>query len=174
MRSLFLRLQVGAHLAVAAIGVSAGAQGAPPAQPSCLTALSGEWRGPGIVLGRSIVMDQRWAPAISGAFTGLTMRHFASNSSTVPSFEGRGFYRMIGVRAPDSLAGTWLDMRGLTFSIAGSCNGETMSSHWSGPAERGRTMYVLDGDELVVIDSVFPASGGGREFGRSRLRRSPR
>jgi hypothetical protein len=174
MRSLFLLLQVGAFLAVAAIGASAGAQQARPAQQSCLTALSGAWRGPGVVLGRSIVMDQRWEPVISGAFTELTMRHFASDSSTRPSFEGRGFYRIVGTRAPDSLAGTWLDMRGLTFSIAGKCVGTTMSSHWSGATERGRTMYVLDGDELIVIDSVFPASGGGREFGRSRLRRSPR
>ena len=132
MRFLFPILQVGALLAVAAIGAPTGAQQPQAAQHSCLTALSGAWRGPGVVLGRSIVMDQRWEPAMSGAFTELTMRHFASGSSARPSFEGRGFYRMIGARAPDSLAGTWLDMRGLTFSIAGNCAGTTMSSHWSG------------------------------------------
>lgn len=170
MKFLPALLCVNSCLALAAVGERAGAQAAPLADGSCLSELIGTWRGPGVVLGRPIVMEQRWERAISGAFSELTMRHFTTDTSTRPAFEGRGFYRMEDAGAPDSIAGTWFDARGLTFSIAGSCHGTALSSHWTG-VERGRTIYARERDELVVIDSVFPASGGGREFGRSRLRR---
>jgi hypothetical protein len=155
-----------------ATGAQAAAQSPAPAASACLTSLLGTWRGPGVVLGRQIIMEQRWERVMAGAFTELTMRHLATDTSTRPSFEGRGFYRAVGAGAPDSLTGTWFDARGLTFAIAGNCSGTTLSSHWTGVAERGRTTYELSGDALVVIDSVFPVTGSGREFGRSRLSRT--
>jgi len=140
---------------------------------ACLTELLGTWRGPGTVLGRSIVMEQRWQRSVMGAFVELQMRHFASDTSARASFEGRGFYRPTGANAPDSVGGTWLDARGLTMGIAGACLDGTFSSHWTGRTERGRTIYSLREGALEVIDSVFPANGAAREFGRSRLTRQP-
>lgn len=150
-------------IAVAAAGLPAQAAGG-----SCLANLHGTWRGTGTVLGRPVVMEQRWEPAMSGSFTELTMRHFATDTSSVAQFEGRGFYR---ARAgSDSVTGTWFDARGLTHNVAGACRDAVFSSHWYG-AENGRTMYMRQGNDLVVIDSIFPANGPAREFGRSELRR---
>jgi len=142
----------------------------------CLQALHGRWVGPGTVLGRSISMEQDWSPALRGAFTELRMRHVAPDSSARVSFEGRGLYRA----TRDSVTGSWHDLRGITFSVAGRCAGDTFTSTWSG-VERGRTTYLRRGDTLVVIDSVWPAAsasaagaaapGPTREFGRSVLRR---
>lgn len=138
------------------------------AAASCLANLHGTWRGPGTILGRPVVMEQRWQPALRGAFTEMSMQHFVSDTSTVPQFEGRGFYR--SRTGSDSVSGSWLDARGLTLVVSGSCRDGSFSSHWSG-AENGRTVYALRGDELSVIDSIRPASGPAREFGRSLLRR---
>lgn len=138
--------------------------------PDCIDALRGSWRGPGTVLGRPIVMEQEWAPALNGAFSELRMRHLPSDTSTRASFEGRGLYRAVGTRAADSVHGSWHDSRGISFEVRGACEGATFSSHWSGP-ERGRTLYTLRAGALEVVDSVYLPAGGAREFGRSLLAR---
>lgn len=143
--------------------------------PACLDSLHGTWRGPGTILGRAIVMEQRWSPALGGAFTELQMKHLVSDTSSRAVFEGRGLYRAVGaraaeVRAADSVHGTWHDSRGIIFEVRGACDGASFSSHWSG-SERGRTIYSLRDGALEVIDSVYMPNGGAREFGRSVLRR---
>ena len=134
------------------------------ATASCLRALHGSWRGPGAVLGRAIVMEQEWTLAVADAFTQLRMRHLTSDSSSRASFEGLGLYRASG----DSVRGSWHDSRGITFAVDGRCANGRFTSTWSG-VERGRTVYERRGDSLVVIDSVYPPTGAGREFGRSVL-----
>ena len=124
------------------------------------------WRGPGSVLGRAIIMEQEWGPAVGDAFTQLRMRHLASDSSTRASFEGLGLYRASG----DSVRGSWHDSRGITLAVEGRCVSGTFTSRWSG-VERGRTVYQRRGESLIVIDSVYPPNGAGREFGRSVLTR---
>jgi hypothetical protein len=138
--------------------------------PGCIDALSGTWRGPGTLLGRAIVMEQAWSPALGGAFTELRMRHLATDTSSRATFEGRGLYRRASAEQPDSVHGTWADSRGIIFEVRGACAGATFSSHWSG-SERGRTTYTLRDGALEVIDSVFLPTGDAREFGRSRLTR---
>lgn len=144
------------------------------AQPSthCLDAFEGVWRGNGSVLGRTIVMEQRWSRALMGSFHELQMRHLVSDTSGKAAFEGRGFYRSIGSAVPDSIRGIWMDGRGVTFSIRGDCRGGVFVSDWSGERESGRTVYRVLNDEMDVSDSVFSVGGGSREFGRSRLKRS--
>jgi hypothetical protein len=111
-------------------------------------------------------MEQDWALAVGDAFTQLRMRHLASDGSSRASFEGLGLYRAVG----DSVRGNWHDSRGITFAVDGHCANGRFTSVWSG-VERGRTVYERRGDSLVVIDSVYPPTGAGREFGRSVLTR---
>ena len=92
------------------------------------------------------------------------MRHLTPDSTARTSFEGRGLYRA----SRDSITGTWHDMRGITLRVTGRCADATFISRWTG-IERGRTVYARHGDTLVVIDSVSPANGAAREFGRSTL-----
>jgi len=141
---------------------------------ACLDGLQGTWRGPGTVLNRPIVMEQTFAPALLGRFTEQRMRHLASDTASRASFEGRAFYRPVGASQPDSVSGSWLDARGVSFALAASCTGDVLSSQWLGSTERGRTVYARIADTLVVIDSVYPATAPAREFGRSRLVRVPR
>ncbi|MEQ1691314.1 MAG: hypothetical protein ABMA00_08525 [Gemmatimonas sp.] len=153
MRTLLFVLALSAPLALHAQNAT-----------TCLRALHGSWRGPGTVLGRAIVMEQEWGLAVGDAFTQLSMRHLAADSSTRASFQGLGLYRASG----DSVRGNWHDSRGIAFAVDGRCAGGTFISSWSG-VERGRTVYERRGDSLFVIDSVYPAAGAGREFGRSVL-----
>lgn len=157
-----------AFISVVGFVLGAAVLPAQAANGSCLANLHGTWRGTGSVLGRPIVMEQHWEPAMRGSFTELTMRHLATDSSTVAQFEGRGFYR---ARAgSDSVTGTWFDARGLTHNVAGACRDTVFSSHWTG-SEHGRTIYAWRADELTVIDSIFPTNGAPREFGRTILRK---
>jgi hypothetical protein len=135
---------------------------------ACLEGFHGTWRGPGTVLNRAVVMEQQFAPALLARYTEQRMRHLASDSATRPTFEGRAFYRALGPAQGDSVGGTWLDARGVSFGLAGTCSGDVLSSQWLG-TERGRTVYARIADTLVVIDSVYPATAPAREFGRSRL-----
>ncbi len=137
----------------------------------CLAAFAGHWRGEGTVLGRAIIMDQRWGADVGGAFRSLVMRHLVPGDTLRPQFEGRGFYRAADAAAPDSVRGVWLDARGVTMPVSGTCRNADFQSQWDATTERGKTVYRLDGDALIVIDSVFPAAGAAREFGRSRLQR---
>lgn len=133
----------------------------------CLRGLHGRWIGAGAVSGRAITMEQEWLPALGGSFSELRMRHYAPDSTARVMFEGRGLYRAGG----DTVSGSWSDLRGVTFDIAGRCVGGTFTSVWRG-TERGQTTYAMRADTLVVTDSVWPANGGAkREFGRSVLRR---
>lgn len=143
------------------------AQSVANASATCLRDLHGRWMGPGTVLGRAITMEQDWSPALGGSFSELRMRHYAPDSTARVTFEGRGLYRASG----DSVSGTWSDLRGVTFDIAGRCAAGTFTSVWHG-VERGQTTYALRADTMTVIDSVWPANGSAkREFGRSVLRR---
>ncbi len=134
---------------------------------SCLDARTGEWSGRGRVAGREIVMRQVWRTSIAGAFRELTMTHHPVSDTSSTSFEGRGFYR---AAAGDSVSGTWMDARGLTMSLAGTCRDGGLVMRWTG-AESGETAYAIQPDgALLVIDRVG-APGAMREFGRSTLRR---
>ena len=92
--------------------------------------------------------------------------HRVQLQSTRASFEGLGLYRASG----DSVRGSWHDSRGITLAVEGRCVSGTFTSRWSG-VERGRTVYQRRGESLIVIDSVYPPNGAGREFGRSVLTR---
>jgi hypothetical protein len=140
---------------------------APAQMASCLDARTGEWSGRGRVAGREIVMRQVWRISIGGAFRELLMTHHPVTDSTATAFEGRGFYRS-GAR--DSVHGTWMDARGFTMSLAGTCHEGALVMRWTG-VESGETTYALQRDgTLLVIDRVG-APGAMREFGRSALRR---
>lgn len=132
---------------------------------ACLSALHGVWVGTGRVAGREVVMQQAWRPALGGTFSELVMTHRLPSDTARVVFEGRGFYRVSG----DSVTGTWMDARGLTMALRGTCRANTLAMEWTG-AERGATAYTRHADStLEVADSVDTASGR-REFGRSRLR----
>jgi hypothetical protein len=161
-----------AAVTLAAATVSAPVQLSAQRESTCLDAFGGVWRGPGVVLGRPIVMEQRWERALLRSFHELRMLHFRSDTASSPVFEGRGFYRSGGSAATDSVRGVWLDARGLTLTVRGGCEGTRFVSDWSGTTERGRTIYELHEGRLTVVDSVFAAGGSGREFGRSQLIRS--
>ncbi|MFN0099543.1 MAG: hypothetical protein ACKVS7_12770 [Gemmatimonadaceae bacterium] len=168
-RASWTGLAVMLGLLPASAGVSAQpvVSSAANAAATCLRDLHGRWVGPGTVLGRAITMEQDWSPALGGSFTELRMRHYAPDSTARVTFEGRGLYRAGG----DTVSGTWSDLRGVTFDIAGRCAGGAFTSEWRG-VERGQTTYALRADTMVVIDSVWPANGSAkREFGRSVLRR---
>lgn len=132
---------------------------------TCLNDLHGAWRGSGRVAGRDVVMHQSWRPAMGGAFTELVMTHRLPTDTARVVFEGRGFYRAVG----DTISGTWMDARGYTMALRGSCRDHTLSMEWSG-AERGATHYIRHGDGTLEVVDLVDTPGGRREFGRSRLR----
>ena len=135
------------------------------ATATCLSGLHGAWRGSGRVAGRDVVMHQSWRPAMGGAFTELVMTHRLPTDTARVVFEGRGFYRAVG----DTIAGTWMDARGYTMALRGSCTDRTLSMEWSG-AERGATNYTRHTDGTLEVVDLVDTPGGRREFGRSRLR----
>ncbi|MBL8958467.1 MAG: PD40 domain-containing protein, partial [Gemmatimonadetes bacterium] len=154
------RLLVG----LALLPIVAGAQGAAP----CLAGLHGTWRGTGRVAGRDVVMQQEWRPALGGAFSELTMTHRLPTDTARIVFEGRGFYRATG----DTVSGTWMDARGYTMALRGSCRDQTLAMEWSG-AERGATHYTRHADGTLEVVDLVDLPAGRREFGRSRLHRAP-
>lgn len=139
--------------------------GASQATSTCLAGLHGTWRGSGRVAGRDVVMDQSWRPAMGGAFSELVMTHRLPTDTARVVFEGRGFYRVAG----DTVTGTWMDARGYTMALRGSCRETTLSMEWSG-AERGATQYTRHADGTLEVVDLVDTPGGRREFGRSRLR----
>ena len=149
-------------LGLALLPLVAPAQGTTP----CLEGLHGSWRGPGRVAGRDILMQQDWRPALGGAFSELIMTHHLPADSTRVVFEGRGFYRATG----DTIGGTWMDARGLTMTLRGSCRDLTLAMEWSG-AERGATHYTRHANGTLEVADLVDTPGGRREFGRSRLQR---
>jgi hypothetical protein len=145
---------------------SAGQQPSPPSA-QCLSQLHGDWVGPGRVMGRDIVMRQRWRATLQNSFTELDMAHLTAGDTSRAQFAGRGFYRPA---SGDSVTGTWFDSRGISFELRGSCQNGALTMRWLG-VERGETRYTRRGaDSLEVIDQV-ETNGTLRPFGRSLLSR---
>ncbi len=154
------------RFALAAVVVAGTSPTSAQSSPACVAGLIGTWEGPGRVAGRDVRMRQNWSRSLQNAFVELSMLHLSPADSTHTLFSGRGFYRST---RSDSIGGTWLDSRGLTFQLSGTCRDRTLHVEWIGSAERGDTQYSLQPDgSLAVVDRVMQGTNL-REFGRSRL-----
>jgi hypothetical protein len=133
--------------------------------------LLGTWRGSGTVTGRASQVTMTWDTTLGGAFLQLRFRNEMAASATRPAevFEGHAFYRLAGKLGT---SGTWLDSRGVTFSLTVTATDTTLTGDWEGVKEAGRTRYHLVADQtLEVTDFVRGADGAYKEFGRTSLRR---
>jgi hypothetical protein len=126
--------------------------------PGALHWLEGRWTGTGTMFGQASEAVLEVRPALGGRFMEFSYR--------AGRFEGRAFYRP----AEDgSWQATWFDNRGITFPIAASLAGQTLTSDWgSAETERGRTIYrLLPDGRLEVTDSA-----AGRVFASHVLSRA--
>jgi hypothetical protein len=126
--------------------------------PGALHWLEGRWRGTGTMFGQASEAVLEVRPALGGRFLEFSYR--------AGRFEGRAFYRPV---EDGRWQATWLDNRGITFPIAASLSGQTLTSDWgSAETERGRTLYrLLPDGRLEVTDSA-----GGRVFASHVLTRA--
>lgn len=145
-------------MAPAAVAQPAGV----PRPTAPLTWLTGSWRGAGTMMGNASEASLTVRPALGGRFFEFSYR--------AGPFEGRAFYRPVN----GAWQATWFDNRGVTFPIAATHDGRTLTSDWgSEQTERGRTVYRLAEDgRLHLIDSVRRPDGSYREFANHVLTRA--
>lgn len=141
------------------------------ANPDIFDLLDGTWTGRGTLFGRPAEFRMRWTLVLDGRFARLEFENaFPAEDSGPPSrlIAAIAFYPLEG-SAPRS--GWWFDSRGQTVSLAITPRDSALHVEWEGADERGRTVYRVGRDGVVVVDSVF-AESGFREFGRATYARS--
>jgi hypothetical protein len=152
------------NVLVAIIVSSAQAQ----APDTLLSKLVGPWSGQGTVLGQASEVRLTWEWTLDGQFLRLSF----TNQMGPRRFEGHAYYRAVG---NGRYRGAWFDSSGMIRPIEASRDGDALVATWGTPeTEVGETIYRLEADgSMAIIDRVRGKDGQWREFGRTRLVRTP-
>jgi hypothetical protein len=132
--------------------------------------LAGGWQGTGEVRGMAADMRMEWEPVLDGRFHRLSMENrMTGGDGQSWHFKALAFYK---VGEDGTIAGTWLDTRGITLPLTGHVEGDAMTIDWGTPdIERGRSTYRLTAEALEVTDEAYGKDGGLVVFGRTKLAR---
>lgn len=140
-----------------------------PDAPQVFELLEGSWTGHGTLLGRRAEFRMRWTLVLDGRFARLEFENaFLPDSGPATSvISAIAFYPVTG---PAPRYGWWFDSRGAALSLAITPADSALYVNWEGAGERGRSVYRVEKNGAVVVDSVF-ADEGLREFGRATYTR---
>jgi hypothetical protein len=120
------------------------------------------------VLGQASEVRLTWEWTLDGQFLRLSF----TNQMGPRRFEGHAYYRAVG---NGRYRGAWFDSSGMIRPIDASRDGDALVATWGTPeTEVGETIYRLEADgSMAIIDRVRGKDGQWREFGRTRLVRTP-
>ena len=128
--------------------------------------LEGDWAGEGTLLGRPARFTMRWTRVLEGRFARLEFTNaFAAEtgSDPTPVLSAVAHYPLADA-GPGR--GWWFDSRGEKLALEVAPSDSELRVRWEGPGESGVTVYRIEGDGVVAVDSVAGADGP-REFGRA-------
>ena len=131
-------------------------------------ALEGEWAGEGTLLGRPAQFTMRWTRVLEGRFARLEFTNaFAGGSGAAPTpvLSAIAHYPIGG-----GGLGWWFDSRDVKLGLEARPSESALRVAWRGATESGVTVYRIEGDRVLAVDSVA-AEGGMREFGRATYER---
>ena len=155
-----MRRWLGVLTVLGAMPAGASAQGV-------LERLEGTWLGTGELLGRPAAFELTWAPALGGRFVRLELENFfVSDTGRTPVLEAVGYYPAAG-----SGTGTWVDSRGVVFTLDVRTSGDTLRVGWKGLRESGESEYVQTSDSVLVVTDRVRQGGELRVFATSTLKR---
>jgi hypothetical protein len=159
-----------AAAALAGLAAALPASADEAATAEFLGRLAGGWLGTGEVRAMAADMRMDWEPVLDGQFHRLSMENrMTGGDGQSWHFKALAFYR---VGEDGSIAGTWLDSRGISLPLAGRVEADAMTIDWGSPdIERGRSTYRLTAEALEVTDEAYGKDGGLVVFGRTRLQR---
>lgn len=138
--------------------------------PAVFGLLAGDWVGEGTLLGRPAAFTIRWTlSSVSEARLDFTNGFRDRTGVVTPVLEAVAIYT---VTPSGQVVASWADNRPQAIEIEADVSDSTVVSHWTAPAERGRTEYRLEPDgTMTVRDWVF-SDGELRPFGEALYRRS--
>ena len=136
----------------------------------------GTWQGEGKALGMDARLQLKWEPVLGNKFLRLSLRNEMRRAGgPAQVFEGLAYYqasKQIGASGGETTyEARWFDSRGLSFTIAGHVEGESLVALWGSPeTEQGKSVYrLLTPGKMEVVDSVKQKDGRWKEFGRFLL-----
>jgi hypothetical protein len=133
---------------------------------SFLDRLQGTWQGDGKAFEGSARLNMKWEWVLGRKFLRLSLRTETQSAiGQLRAFEGHAYYRL---RSEGRCEGEWFDSRGVSFSIKGNIEGDTLTALWGAPGEeQGKSVYTfLEAGKLEVVDSVRQKDQTWKEFGR--------
>jgi hypothetical protein len=142
------------------------APAAPIDRPGFFGRVAGAWIGSGSVMRRESHVEFRVEGGV-GSGARLHWRNVMQGPRR-DVFEGFAVYE---TRAAGGFTATWWDSQGAKHSIVATeaADGSSLTALWG---EAGKTEYsLIEGGELLVVDSLKRPDGSWGEFGRTRLKR---
>lgn len=128
--------------------------------------LGKDWMGTGTLMSKEATFTMSWARVLNDQFYQLEF----SNETEVFRFEAIGYYQLVG---PDSVAGTWFDVRGNTFPLQGNVTSTQLTINWGSPeTEMGKTVYSLLEDGSIEVLDYVEKGGTMVQFGQAVYRDS--
>lgn len=136
--------------------------------PSAFKTLEGAWEGSGVLLDRPAVFRMRWE-VLGGGFMHLTFSNSLVNEAgeRVPVLSSHAVYYVQG----GSASGVWLDDRPQRISLEASVTDSSVVTLWTADAEEGRTEYLIQSPNAVVVRDFVYVNGSGRLFAEATYRR---
>lgn len=130
------------------------------------TVLEKDWTGKGTLMNREATFTMSWTRVLNDRFYQL---EFSNNTENF-RFEAIGYYQLVG---PDSVAGTWFDVRGYTFPLQGNVTNTQLTINWGSPeTEMGKTVYSLPEDGSIEVLDYVEKGGTMVQFGQAVYRDS--
>ncbi len=132
--------------------------------------LEGRWVGSGELLGRPAHFVMQWEVGAEG-FVRLAFRNawVGEDGSRTPVLSSEATY----LRSGSSAIGVWLDDRPQRLTLQAALTDSTVITNWTADAEEGRTEYVVQSAEEVVVRDFVYAGESERLFAEATYRRSP-
>ncbi len=151
-----LRYGVGVLSALLALA-GPGAVTAQSTPAAVFDRLAGSWTGHGELMGRSASFAMTWRVVSPGYAVLVFANGFRdAEGRRTPVLDAVALYRT----AHSMPEATWFDSRGERITIEWQADDSTLTAHWRGATEQGRTEYRITADNgLRVRDHVGTADG---------------
>jgi hypothetical protein len=136
--------------------------------PPVFSALHGAWEGTGTLLGRPARFEMRWEVVGSG-FVRLEFSNswVGEDGEGIPVLSSQAAYFLEGSTG----VGVWIDDRPQRIVLDVSVTDSSVVSLWTAEAEEGRTEYLVQSDDVVLVRDFVFAGDSERLFAEAEYRR---
>lgn len=131
------------------------------AQTDFFSKAEGRWVGEGQLFGHEAQFIMQWTYVLDSTFARLDFTNQIKGAKV--QFTAVGYYPLKG---QDD--GSWMDNRGVSQSLTLTFDGDEMTVIWVSSAEKGKTAYTFDGQDIMSVEDYVFKNNEWKSFGSAQ------